>query len=315
MSMLFGEDPSVTVLAAALAVDVLWGEPPSVLHPVVWMGKVASWLEKLAPRNGVIRQLVAGAFIALVLPSSFAGASLLVSDLRAWPVVWFVVSVLLLKSTFAVRGLGRAAFEVRGALARGSLSDARQALRSLCSRDPSKLDEPLLVAATIESLAENASDSFVAPLFYYALFGLPGALFYRAVNTLDAMIGYHGRYEYLGKASARLDDSLNFIPARATSGLLVVAGWLCRNDARNGWAIWKRDGRKTESPNAGRPMAAIAGLLRVQLEKVGHYRLGDPAEALGVRKIDDAWRIVMLGAGIGAGMVALALGVRHACAQ
>jgi adenosylcobinamide-phosphate synthase len=315
MSMLLGEDPSVAVLAAALAIDALWGEPPSALHPVVWMGKVASWLEKLSPSSGAIRQLVAGAFIALLLPSSFAGAGVLVSNLRAWPLLWFVINVLLLKSTFAVRALGRAASDVRGALAGGGLVNAQRALRSLCSRDPSKLDEPLLVAATIESLAENASDSFVAPLFYYALFGLPGALFYRAVNTLDAMIGYHGRYEYLGKASARLDDLLNLIPARMTSGLLLLAGGLCRKDVRNGLAIWKRDGRKTESPNAGRPMAAMAGLLRVQLEKVGHYRLGDPAEALNVGKIDDAWRIVMLGAGIGAGLVALALGALHACSR
>src|SRR5262249_61854725 len=120
-------------------------------------------------------------------------------------------------------GLGVAALDVRHALAGGRLHDARYALRSLCSRDASQLDPPLLVAAAIESVAENASDSFVAPLFYYALFGLPGAVFYRAVNTLDAMIGYHGRYEYLGKAAARLDDVLNFVPARLTAALLLAA--------------------------------------------------------------------------------------------
>jgi len=313
MSMFVGDDPSMAVLAAALAVDAFWGEPPNPLHPVVWMGKGASWLEKLAPKRGARLQLAAGAVIAVLLPSACAGAGLLVGNLDELPFLWFIASALLLKSTFAARALGRAALEVRGALARGRVADARRALRSLCARDPNALDAPLVASAAIESLAENASDSVVAPLFYYALFGLPGALFYRAVNTLDAMIGYRGRYEHLGKASARFDDLLNFIPARLTAALLVAAGWFRRDDVRGGWAVWRRDGRKTESPNAGRPMAAMAGLLRVQLEKVGHYRLGDPGEVPGVRKIDDAWRLVRLGAGIGAGVVVLALGVRHGC--
>jgi adenosylcobinamide-phosphate synthase len=218
----------------------------------------------------------------------------------------FVVSVWLLKSSFAFRGLGRAAFDVRDALTRGDLEAAREALRSLCSRDPSRLDAPLLVAATVESVAENASDSVVAPLFYYALFGVPGAIAYRAVNTLDSMIGYHGRFEYIGKVAARLDDALNYLPARITAGLLLLGGSLARRDPRAGWSVLRRDGRKTESPNAGQPMATMAGLLGVQLEKIGHYRLGDPGEPLVAAQIDRAWRIVTLAACVGGGL-ALAL--------
>jgi adenosylcobinamide-phosphate synthase len=301
------------VLAAALAVDLLWGEPPAAAHPVVWMGKVISRLERCAPRRGPIRQLVAGALIALVVPVSFAGASAVaLADLWAWPVPWLVASVALLKSMFAIRALGRAATEVRAALARGSLADARYALRSLCSRDASKLDEPRIVAAAVESVAENTSDSFVAPLFYYVLFGLPGAVLYRAVNTLDSMIGYHGRYEYLGKVAARLDDLLNLIPARLTTACLLAAGWLCRKDIRAGWRILLRDGSKTESPNAGRPMAAMAGLLSVQLEKVGHYELGDPVAALEIGKIDEAWRIAAVGASIAVALAALGILYVHA---
>jgi adenosylcobinamide-phosphate synthase len=134
------------------------------------------------------------------------------------------------------------------------------------------------VAATIESVAENASDSFVAPLFWFALLGLPGAVFYRAVNTLDAMIGYRGKYEWLGKTAARLDDALNFVPARITAGLLLAAAWLQRRDVRRAMRILARDGSRTETPNAGRPMAAMAGVLGVELTKPGHYRLGDPRE-------------------------------------
>jgi adenosylcobinamide-phosphate synthase len=310
--MFSGTEPSLAILATALLADVLAGEPPNALHPVVWMGKLTSALERLAPTSGPKAQLVAGTAVALAvsLGSAFAAASA-VTAVEPWPVLAFVVHAYLLKSTFAIRGLGRAALAVRDALDRGDVLGARHGLRSLCSRDPSRLAEPELVAATVESLAENTSDSFVAPLLFYVLFGLPGAIFYRAANTLDAMIGYHGRYEYLGKFAARLDDVLNWIPARASAAALLVAGWVRRGDAATGWQMLRRDGNKTESPNAGRPMAAMAGLLRVQLEKVGHYRLGDSMDGLAVGKIEAAWRIVALGAGLVAGAALAAVAVRH----
>jgi adenosylcobinamide-phosphate synthase len=304
--------PSFVVLASALALDVLVGELPRAVHPVVWMGHVISWAERRAPGRGERRQLLAGALIALLVPAAFAVLAIGVARLAPWPVLWLAVSALLLKSAFAGRELGRAALLVRDALAHDSVPEARRALRSLCSRDASQLDRGSLVAATVESVAENASDSVVAPLFYYALFGLPGALFYRAVNTLDAMIGYRGRYEYLGKASARLDDLLNFVPARLTAALLLASGWLARKRVAQGLRILLRDGANTESPNAGRPMAAMAGLLAIQLEKSGHYRLGDPGDALEANKIDEAWRVAALGAALAAGLALLLVGVRHA---
>ena len=305
-------EPALAVLAVALAIDVLLGEPPTPIHPVAWMGKLVHLLRRVSPRRDPFAQLLAGAAIAIVVPLVFVAATaFVVTQLDAWPIAAFITSTLLLKSTFAIRALDRAARVVRGALAAHDLDAARNGLRSLCSRDPSALQSPQLVAATVESVAENASDSFVAPLFYYVLFGLPGAIAYRAVNTLDAMIGYHGRYEYLGKASARLDDLLNFIPARLTAALLLVAGALCGRDVASGWHILRRDGHTTESPNAGRPMAAMAGLLRVQLEKVGHYKLGDAHAPLTADKIDDARRIVQVCAGATAFAALAALGARY----
>lgn len=310
--MALDADTVWVVLAIALAIDALLGEPPNAVHPVAWMGRLASRLVRLAPKHDPLGQLAAGALIALAVPGAFAAAAVLVVHaLDAWPPVALAASVLLVKSTFAVRALGQAARAVRVELAARDLPAARDALRSLCSRDPSGLGEPQLVAATVESVAENASDSFVAPVFYYAIFGLPGAIAYRAVNTLDAMIGYRGRYEYLGKASARLDDVLNFIPARITAMLLLAAGFLCRHDVRSGWRVLRRDGHTTESPNAGRPMAVMAGLLRVQLEKVGHYRLGDAGEPLAADTIDRAWRIVKVCAVLAFGTALAVLGVGH----
>jgi adenosylcobinamide-phosphate synthase len=193
---------------------------------------------------------------------------------------------------FAVRALRDAAFAVRDALERGDLEGARRGLGSLCSRDARALDREALVAATVESVAENASDSIVAPLFYFAFFGVPGAALYRASNTLDAMIGYRGRYEWVGKIAARADDFLNLVPARVTALLLLIAGVFTGARVRRGLAILRRDGARTESPNAGRPMAAMAGLLGVRLEKADHYALGDPLRALDPECITEAWRIV-----------------------
>jgi adenosylcobinamide-phosphate synthase len=198
---------------------------------------------------------------------------------RGYPRLGILSSALLqgvsLKPFFALRMLAEAGGTVRQALEQGDLLAARYALRSLVSRDCSQLTAELVAAAAIESLAENLSDSVVAPLFYYVLLGVPGAAAYRLFNTFDSMLGYHGRYEYLGKVAARLDDVLNFVPARLTALLIIALAPVFGGNRRAAWLIWRRDARKTESPNAGHPMAAAAGALEVQLEKVDHYILGD----------------------------------------
>lgn len=304
--------PSLAVLAIALVLDVVAGEPPTPLHPVAWMGRSASLLMRLAPRQGALGQLFFGALVAIAIPAGFTLASMaLLAGAARWPVIELLVASLLLTSMFAVRALGAAALRVQGALTAGHLDQARHQVQSLCSRDPSALDPPHIISATVESLAENASDSVVAPLLYYALLGLPGIVFYRAVNTLDAMIGYHGRYEYLGKASARLDDLLNLVPARLSAGLVLAAGWLSGLNVRRGWRMLRRDGRTTESPNAGLPMAAMAGLLGVELHKRDHYRLGDPLAPLETATIGTAWRVVASAAILAALLVTIILGARH----
>jgi adenosylcobinamide-phosphate synthase len=292
---------SPSALGAAIAIDVLFGELPARWHPVVWIGRFIRAVERQLPSSGHRRQLLGGALLALIVPLGSTALVLGVATLlRPWPLLGWLFHVLVLTAMFALRALGEAAGAVHRALDADDLGAARRALRSLCSRDPSRLGNEELIGASVESVAENASDSLVAPLLYYVCFGLLGAVAYRAVNTLDAMVGYHGRYEYLGKASARLDDVLNLVPARLTAALLIAAGALLGQDASRGLAIWRRDGASTESPNAGRPMAAMAGLLRVRLEKAGHYRLGDADDPLTPRHIHLAWRTVQLAGGVGA---------------
>jgi adenosylcobinamide-phosphate synthase len=278
------------VLAAAIGLDLAFGEPPTALHPVVWIGRLVAAIERRAPDGGPIAELAYGAALtATVVGAAAAGAALVERALADLP--WprrVALLALALKPTFALRALLDAGEAVRQRLAAGDLPAAGAALRALVSRDVSGLTPDLVAAAAVESLAENASDSIVAPWLFYLVGGLPAAYAYRAANTLDAMVGYRGRYEWLGKAAARLDDALNVVPARLTALLIALA-----SDApARALAVARRDHGLTASPNAGWPMAAMAGALGVRLEKVGHYRLGDPSRPVEADDIGRAAAIV-----------------------
>ena len=298
----------VWLLPLAVGWDLLLGEPPNALHPVVWIGNVARAIERRAPQQGAAPQLAYGALLALGPPLTYA--TLVARGGRwlcPWPPLALALGVPLLKSTFAISELRRAGERVRAPLAAGDLDAARAGLGWLVSREAGALSAPLIAAAATESLAENLGDAIVAPLCYWAIFGLPGAVAYRAINTLDAMVGYHGRYECLGKVAARLDDAANVIPARLTALLLLGAAATLGEDVPRALATIRRDARLTESPNAGWPMAATAGALGVELEKVGHYRLGAGGASPDVATIARADRLVRVASG---GAVVLACGVR-----
>jgi adenosylcobinamide-phosphate synthase len=166
---------------------------------------------------------------------------------------------------------------VESALRAGHLADARRLVGfHLVSRPTGELDADHVASAAVESAAENLTDAFVAPLLCYLAFGLPGAYAYRAINTADAMIGYRAeRFEYFGKAAARLDDVLNIVPARLSALAIAAAARVAGGDARRAWRVMMRDHGRTASPNAGWTMSAMAGALGVALEKPGAYRLGD----------------------------------------
>ena len=268
----------VGVLLGALIWDLAFREPPKVLHPVVWMGTLASWIEKRAlTGERPLTAFLTGLCLAVLAPLGFAGlAWLAAAGLRELgPVPYVAGGALLLKTTFAIKGLAKAAGNTRQALESGRIEQARFSLRSLVSRDAGTLTSAQVSMAAIESVAENTTDSCIGPWLAFALLGLPGAVAYRALNTLDSMLGYHGRYEYLGKASARLDDLANLIPARFSAVLMLGAGLLLRLPAGRGWRMVGRDRRLTESPNAGWTISAMSGLLGVALAKSGHYRIGD----------------------------------------
>jgi adenosylcobinamide-phosphate synthase len=295
-----------TVLLAGL-IDVTLGEPPNALHPVVWMGKLIGALERRRPHGRPSAEVAYGVLIvAVTAGATFAAGLALTAALDHAP--WWLVLVVgagVLKTTFSLRALVRAGRDVQRALRAGA-EEARASLRALVSRTPD-LDPPLIVSATIESLAENLTDSVVSPLLYYALFGLPGALAYRAVNTMDAMLGYRDDREYVGKTAARSDDIANWAPTRLT-GLLLVGVSAVKGTASRAWWAFTTQHQPQYGPNKTLAIATMAGSLGVQLQKPGAYALGTPDRPLTADVIDDAvWRVwaaggltVVLAAGLAA---------------
>jgi adenosylcobinamide-phosphate synthase len=256
------------VLVIAICLDLAFGELPNRCHPVAWLGRGIGAGERgmrslPAPATGVL--------LATVFP---LGAALVgrraVLAMRGAP-KWtrLVGEALLLKQTFAARALFEHARAVRERLEAEDLEGARSAAAMMVSRDTATLSERALASAAIESLSENTSDSVIAPLTWYLVGGLPAAAAYRAINTLDAMVGYRSR-GWVGTPSARLDDAASYIPARLMAGLYALAG--------GGWPTFtgaRAAHRATPSPNSGWPMAAAAHALGVRLEKAGHHVLNE----------------------------------------
>jgi adenosylcobinamide-phosphate synthase len=284
-----------TVLLAGVF-DAAFGEPPARLHPVVWMGRLIGALERRRPHGRPAAEFAYGVLIVVTTAgSAFAAGLVLTVLLERLP--WWVAlpaGAYALKTTFSLRGLVRAGRDVQRALAADAAS-ARVLLAALVSRSPD-LDPPLIVSATIESLAENLTDSVVSPLLYYALFGLPGALAYRAVNTMDAMLGYRDEREYVGKAAARSDDAANWLPTRLTALLLVAVSVLRGTAARAWWAL-RTQHQPEYGPNKTLAIATMAGSLGVQLRKPGAYALGRADRPMTAGVIDDAvWMVWATGA-------------------
>ena len=279
------EAPATLLLA--LAIDRWVGEPPTRIHPVVGVGRLISTLEAHSPK-GPRKELAYGtisAAIVVLLPSLAARA--IAGSIRPWS-LRLAAEAWLLKTCFSYRALEEAGHSVASSLVDGNLPAAREELRALVSRDREDLDESGISAAAIESLAENLGDGFVAPLLAYALGGLPAAVFYRAANTADSMLGYRGRYEYLGKASARLDDVLNLMPARLNAWAFVAVSG---SKAGRAWQTLVRDRRLTQSPNAGWAISAAAGSLGVALSKPGYYRINGEARDPDAQDIHNALRL------------------------
>jgi adenosylcobinamide-phosphate synthase len=276
-------DVLFTILLLAFLLDAGWGDPPwlyrRVPHPVALLGRAIE-LAELRWNNGSA-PFLRGLSLVLVMLALAGGLGWAVERLcAAFPGGWILEAVLA-SSLIAYRGLHDHVRAVAEALDLG-LDEARAAVAHIVGRDPGSLDEAGVARAAIESAAENFSDAVVAPVFWGLLLGLPGIAVYKAINTLDSMIGHRTpRHLYFGRAAARLDDVLNWVPARLSGILFCIAASLTRcADARQAWVSMLRDARKHRSPNAGWPEAAVAGALGIRLAGPRHYANG---------RVDDAW--------------------------
>ena len=267
---------STMKLLAACSIDLILGDPHELPHPVRLIGKGISTGEQLLrrrPSKPAIEFLQGGALTAVVVAGSWAGARLAIETARrVRPRFGDLTEILLAWTTLATRSLIIESGAVLNALEGGRLPVARRRLAMIVGRDTDHLDESEIVRAVIETVSEGLCDGVIAPLLYLALGGVPVAFAYKAVNTLDSMIGHpEPRYRYFGRAAARLDDAANVVPARITALAIVTAAFLTSRDWRGAWKILRRDGDKHPSPNAGQSEAAMAGALGVRLGGMNYY--------------------------------------------
>lgn len=294
----------------AFFLDVVVGDPRSRFHPVVLMGNLISLLEKILYRaqdsNG--RKVLSGALlvVTVLLVSYEAGVAVL--RLSYWITgetgFWWVNYLMggaLLSFMISPNSLASAGKELYTLLEQGKLESAREKVGWIVGRDTDKLDVEEITRATVETISENTVDGIIAPLFFFAIGGVPLAVLYRAANTMDSMLGYKNeKYLYFGRVAARLDDALNYIPARLTGLLFVGSAWLLRFDHRHALEIMRRDAAKHPSPNGGYAEATVAGALHIRLGGVNSYfgvesfraYMGDAIEKLSPRHILESIRLM-----------------------
>jgi adenosylcobinamide-phosphate synthase len=271
--------PPAIPLALALLCDAVVGDPPwlyrRVPHPVAIMGRGIAALNRAwnRPEWSTNRRLVAGGCATLIVVCASGAAGMVVERLLGFLPYGWIAEAVLMSVLIAQKSLYLHVREVAGALSRGGLSAGRQAVAKIVGRDTATLDEAGVARGALESLAENFSDGVVAPAFWALLFGLPGILAYKALNTADSMIGHRsGNYLHFGRLAARLDDIANFIPARLAGAILCLAAWTTPgNSAGRGFRLMLTDAGKHRSVNAGYPEAAMAGALGVRLSGPRRY--------------------------------------------
>lgn len=272
----------VLIVVGALLLDFAFGDPKNKYHPTAWMGSLIARLVPLAKGKSQTAEKIGG--FCITLCATLIVAAVLVSyeffvknitDIVSTILVILVGSILL-KTTIAMRGLERHGLLVMEALSKDNLEEARTKLSMLVKRNTKDLDRNHIVSGVLESTSENIVDGITGPLFYFGLFGLPGAFVYRTVNTIDSMIGYKNTlFRNVGWFGANCDKILNYLPARITAYVMILAAALIGADWKNSLMTLQQDGKKTQSPNAGYPMAAMAGALRTRFEKIDHYNLGN----------------------------------------
>lgn len=292
---------AVAVLVLAIVIDLVVGDPAPwkptksyhKLHPTVLMGRLAKGLKPIFKNSNPKTEKLNGILLALIVIAAFTVPVYFGLELMYFIEVtlYIIIAAIILKTTICMKLETDGAKAVAKALETGDLEEAKK-YHHFSRRDPTNLTSPQIASAVIESMVENLTDFKHSPMIYYSLFGVSGAIAFRAINTLDGVVGFKDpEHINVGWFSANLDTIVNYIPARLTTILMIVAAAIIGEDYKNAWRIAQRDRKKVPSRNHGWQMAAIAGALNVQLEKPGHYTVGDRIEDLNAKKILTALRI------------------------
>ena len=274
---------SITTVFFALFLDLLAGDPKNKFHPTAWMGSLLAKLTPFVKNSSKNFEKIGGIFLILISCGIVVflilllgvGITMITVD-YLHIIISIIVGGILLKTTMAIKGMEKHTNAVLQSLELGDIISARDHLSMIVKRNTKNLDKNHILSGVLESISENTVDGVTGPLFYFALFGLPGAFIYRLINTADSMIGYKTNiFKNIGWFAANCDKILNYIPSRLTGFIMILSAMILGNDWKNSYKIMIRDGKKTESPNAGYPMAAIAGAIGAKFEKIDHYSLGD----------------------------------------
>ena len=287
---------SIVIIGFAILLDLIFGDPKNRYHPTAWIGMLIGTITTRMKNENYTVEKVGGIFIVLipvcisVIILSGLNFSIDLISVESLSILISIISgVVLFKMTIAIKGMERHALAVLDSIQKNDLTQARTNLSMIVKRNTKNLDKNHILSGTLESLSENIVDGITGPMFYFAIFGLPGAFVYRIVNTVDSMVGYKTQmFKNLGWFGANCDNVLNYIPSRLTGLTIVLGSMLLGHDWKNCYEIFKRDGKKTDSPNAGYPMAAFAGALGTKFEKLEHYSLGSGEYEITSKKVKDA---------------------------
>lgn len=293
---------SIFTITIAIIIDLVFGDPKNKYHPTAWIGKLIAILTPISKNQNALFEKLGGImiititsaiviFLLLILNYGLSSVSINYVTL----ILSLVVGGFLLKTTIAIRGMEKHALAVIDSLDQNNLELARENLSMIVKRNTKNLDKNHVISGVLESISENTVDGITGPLFYFTLFGLPGAFVYRVVNTADSMIGYRTEiFKNIGWFAAKCDTVLNFIPSRLTGLIMIISAAILQNNWRESYKTMIRDGKNTDSPNAGYPMAALAGALETRFEKTDHYQLGNGDTTLTKQHIHSAIRMMKL---------------------
>jgi len=286
----------IIILLISILLDLILGDPNNKMHPVSWLGKYINYFvpklkneknKKYEKKNGVIFTTVTIAFFTVIIQLS------LVYLFNITWILMMVLSIFILYSVIAIKGMEKHINAITTALQNNDIENARTSLSMIVSRNTKNLDEQHILSGTIESIADSLVDGILSPIFYFSLFGPTGAFIFRVINTFDSMIGYKESYfENIGWIAAKADTYVNYIPSRIAAVLMIFAAFINNADWKNAITIFRKERNYTISLNSGNPISVMAGALRVRVEKIDHYIIGEPFEKISIEKCKIAINIM-----------------------